>query len=265
MNKSDSLSHVQGQSTVTCMIVNYLSQLPYWLHQLPTVGGQCNHKPAYWVSVASLDENMKTLLTQIFFWHAEAMNSELQEIQRFLGHWWRGGLGIPWLVLLSCYCTFFTAIRWETSADPGCCSCSSSDDTLGIWTLEAAKGAYVCLSLSLFLCVSLWFLAQWAKDSLSLSLSLSHTHTHTHTHTETQTIEEWFAILLRSIPDHNSYHNLFLTPATKPSFSFIPLQSSVTAWCLEYGSMLKQQQNQLKLSRKAEDIAAWWQVQLNGR
>jgi hypothetical protein len=29
--------------------------------------------------------------------------------------------------------------------------------------------------------------------------------------------------------------------------------------------MLKQHQNQLKLSRKAEDIAAWWQVQLNGR
>jgi len=49
MNKSDSLSLVQGQSTVTCMIVNYLSQLPHWLHQVPTVGGQCNHKPAYWV------------------------------------------------------------------------------------------------------------------------------------------------------------------------------------------------------------------------
>jgi hypothetical protein len=30
-----------------------------------------------------------------FFWHAEAMNSELQKIQGFLGHWWRGGLGIP--------------------------------------------------------------------------------------------------------------------------------------------------------------------------
>jgi hypothetical protein len=38
------LSLVQGPSTVTCMIVNYLSQLIYWLHQLPTVGiGQCNH------------------------------------------------------------------------------------------------------------------------------------------------------------------------------------------------------------------------------
>jgi hypothetical protein len=258
MNKSDSLSLVQGQSTVICMTVNYLSQLPHWLHQLPTVGGQCNHKPAYWVSVASLEENMKTLLTQIFFWHAEAMTSELQKIQGFLGHWWRGGLGIPWLILLSCYCTFFTAIRWETSTDLSCCSCSS-DDTLGIWTLEAAKGVYVCLSVCLFLCISLWFLAWWAKDSLSLSLS------HTHTHRETQTIEAWFAILLRSIPDHNSYNNLFFTPATKPSFSFIPLQSSVTAWCLEYGSMLKQHQNQLKLSRKAEDIAAWWQVQLNGR
>ncbi len=259
MNKSDSLSLVQGQSTVTCMIVNYLSQLPHWLHQVPTVGGQCNHKPTYWVSVASLEENMKTLWTQIFFWHTEAMNSELQKIQGFLGHSWRRGLGIPWLVLLSCYCTFFTAIRWETSADPSYSSCSSYDDTQGIWTLEAAKQVYMCLSVCLFLCVSLWFLAQWAKYSLSLSLSLSLTHTHT------QTIEAWFAILLRSIPDHNSYHNLFFTPATKPSFSFIPLQSSVTAWCSECGSMLKQQQNQLKLSRKAEDIAAWWQVQLNGR
>ncbi len=260
MNKSDSLSHVQGQSTVTCMIVNYLSQLPYWLHQLPTVGGQCNDKPAYWVSVASLDENMKTLLTQIFFWHAEAMNSELQEIQRFLGHWWRGGLGIPWLVLLSCYCTFFTAIRWETSADPGCCSCSSSDDTLGIWTLEAAKGVYVCLSVSLFLCVSLWFLARWAKNSLSLSLSLTHTHTHTNTN-------NWRMICyITKIHSWSQFIPQFVLHSCNKAFlSFIPLQSSVTAWCLEYGSMLKQQQNQLKLSRKAEDIAAWWQVQLNGR
>ncbi len=41
----------------------------------------------------------------------------------------------------------------------------------------------VCLSVCLFLCVSLWFLARWAKGSLSLSLSLSLTHTHTHTNT----------------------------------------------------------------------------------
>jgi hypothetical protein len=38
MNKGDSLSLIQGPSTVTCRIVNYLLQLTHWLHQLPTVG-----------------------------------------------------------------------------------------------------------------------------------------------------------------------------------------------------------------------------------
>jgi hypothetical protein len=38
MNKSGSLTPVQGPSTVVCMIVTKLSQLPHWLHQLPTVG-----------------------------------------------------------------------------------------------------------------------------------------------------------------------------------------------------------------------------------
>ncbi len=38
MNKSASLTPVQGPPTVVCMIVTELSQLPDWLHQLPTVG-----------------------------------------------------------------------------------------------------------------------------------------------------------------------------------------------------------------------------------
>jgi hypothetical protein len=38
MNKSASLTPLQGPSTVVCMILTELSQLPHWLHQLPTVG-----------------------------------------------------------------------------------------------------------------------------------------------------------------------------------------------------------------------------------
>jgi hypothetical protein len=38
MNKSASLTPVQEPSTVVCMIVTSLSQLPSWLYQLPTVG-----------------------------------------------------------------------------------------------------------------------------------------------------------------------------------------------------------------------------------
>jgi hypothetical protein len=44
MNKSASLTPIQGQSTVACMIVTSLSQLSHWLRQLPTVGkGQWKH------------------------------------------------------------------------------------------------------------------------------------------------------------------------------------------------------------------------------
>jgi hypothetical protein len=44
MNNSDSLSLVQGPSTLTCMIATYLSQVPHWRYQLPTVDiGHCNH------------------------------------------------------------------------------------------------------------------------------------------------------------------------------------------------------------------------------
>jgi len=44
MNNSDSISLVQGPSTVASTIATYLSQLTHWLHQLPTVGiGQGNH------------------------------------------------------------------------------------------------------------------------------------------------------------------------------------------------------------------------------
>jgi hypothetical protein len=38
MNKSASLTPVQGPSTVARMIVTYLPQPPHALHQLPTVG-----------------------------------------------------------------------------------------------------------------------------------------------------------------------------------------------------------------------------------
>jgi hypothetical protein len=48
MDNRDSLSLVHGQSTVTCMIVTYLSQLTPRLHHLVKVGiGQCNHQPMY--------------------------------------------------------------------------------------------------------------------------------------------------------------------------------------------------------------------------
>ncbi len=44
MHNSASLTPVQGPSKVACMIVTSLSQLPHWLHQLPTVGkGQWKH------------------------------------------------------------------------------------------------------------------------------------------------------------------------------------------------------------------------------
>jgi hypothetical protein len=44
MHSSASLTPVQGPSTVAYMIVTSLSQLPHWLHQLPTVGkGQWKH------------------------------------------------------------------------------------------------------------------------------------------------------------------------------------------------------------------------------
>jgi hypothetical protein len=38
IKNSASLTAVQGPSTVACMIVTSLSQLPHWLHQLPTMG-----------------------------------------------------------------------------------------------------------------------------------------------------------------------------------------------------------------------------------
>jgi hypothetical protein len=38
MNDSASLTPIQGPSTVTCLIVTFVSQLPHWLHQLPTAG-----------------------------------------------------------------------------------------------------------------------------------------------------------------------------------------------------------------------------------
>jgi hypothetical protein len=38
MNNSASLTPIQGPSTVTCMIVTFLSQIPHWLHRLPTAG-----------------------------------------------------------------------------------------------------------------------------------------------------------------------------------------------------------------------------------
>jgi hypothetical protein len=44
VNNSANLTPVQGPSTVECMIVTSLSQLPHWLHQLHTVGkGQWKH------------------------------------------------------------------------------------------------------------------------------------------------------------------------------------------------------------------------------
>ncbi len=54
MNNTVSHSFSDHQSTATCQLATSLSQLPHWLHQLPPVGiGQCNHQPAYQVSVAS--------------------------------------------------------------------------------------------------------------------------------------------------------------------------------------------------------------------
>jgi hypothetical protein len=38
MNNSARLTPVQGPSTVACMTVTSLSQLPHWLHQLPRMG-----------------------------------------------------------------------------------------------------------------------------------------------------------------------------------------------------------------------------------
>jgi hypothetical protein len=50
MNNTVSHSFSDHQSTATCQLATSLSQLP----QLPPVGiGQCNHQPAYQVSVAS--------------------------------------------------------------------------------------------------------------------------------------------------------------------------------------------------------------------
>jgi hypothetical protein len=44
VNNSANLTPVQGPSTVECMIVTSLSQLPHWLHQLHTVSkGQWKH------------------------------------------------------------------------------------------------------------------------------------------------------------------------------------------------------------------------------
>jgi hypothetical protein len=54
MNKTGSLSLVQGPSAVTCMIATYPFQLIQQLHQIPRVGiGQCDHQPTSRVSVSS--------------------------------------------------------------------------------------------------------------------------------------------------------------------------------------------------------------------
>jgi hypothetical protein len=57
MNKSASLTPVQGPSTVVvCMIVIKLPQLPHWLHQVPTVHkAHDKHQLANWVSAAILE------------------------------------------------------------------------------------------------------------------------------------------------------------------------------------------------------------------
>jgi hypothetical protein len=73
MNKSASLTPVQGPSTVVCMIVTWLPQLPHRLHQLPTVGKGRWRAPTYKLSFCcNSGSNRKT---QPYYWLAADHNN----------------------------------------------------------------------------------------------------------------------------------------------------------------------------------------------
>jgi hypothetical protein len=73
MNNSASLKPVQGPLTVVGMIVTYLSQLPHWLHQLPTVGkGQWKAPTCELSFCCKSGSNRKT---QPYYWPATDHNA----------------------------------------------------------------------------------------------------------------------------------------------------------------------------------------------
>jgi hypothetical protein len=111
MNKNASLTPVQGPSTVVCMIVTSLSQLPHWLHQLPTVGKGQWQAPSYELSFCCNSRSKGK--TQPYYWLATDCLSP-RSTKAWVGGW--GAVEKQWLGLLlssTIPCVFFTCNKKE--------------------------------------------------------------------------------------------------------------------------------------------------------